>query len=33
LSELVRDHLGAGGMTVVTSHQPVPLAGGTAVDL
>ena len=33
LSDLVAEHLGQGGMAVVTSHQPIPVAGGKAVDL
>ncbi len=33
VGELVQAHLEAGGMAVLTSHQPVPLAGGTEVVL
>ena len=33
LSELIAEHVAQGGMAVVTSHQPVPMAGGKAVDL
>jgi heme exporter protein A len=33
LSQLVGEHIGEGGMAVVTSHQPVPLEGGRAVEL
>ncbi len=33
LSELIGEHLGQGGMAVVTSHQPISVAGGKAVDL
>jgi len=33
LSTLVADHVGEGGMAVVTSHQTIPVAGGKAVDL
>jgi heme exporter protein A len=33
LSGLLGEHLAGGGMAVVTSHQPVPVAGGQALDL
>ncbi|MFC5498244.1 cytochrome c biogenesis heme-transporting ATPase CcmA [Caenimonas terrae] len=33
LSELLHDHLADGGMAVVTSHQPIPIADGKALDL
>lgn len=33
LSELIGEHLGQGGMAVVTSHQPISVAGGKAVEL
>jgi heme exporter protein A len=33
LSDLLAEHVAQGGMAVVTSHQPVPIAGGRAVDL
>jgi heme exporter protein A len=33
LSDLIAEHVAQGGMAVVTSHQPVPIAGGKAVDL
>ena len=33
LSELIAEHVAQGGMAVVTSHQPVPVAGGKAVEL
>lgn len=33
LSDLLGEHLGQGGMAVVTSHQPIAVAGGRAVDL
>jgi heme exporter protein A len=33
LSQLVGEHVAGGGMAVVTSHQPVPLEGGKAVEL
>lgn len=33
LGSLVEDHLGAGGMAVITSHQPLPLNGGKALCL
>jgi heme exporter protein A len=33
LSDLIAEHVAQGGMAVITSHQPVPIAGGKAVDL
>lgn len=33
LGELIAEHLGAGGMAVLTSHQPLPVPGGKAVML
>jgi heme exporter protein A len=33
LSDLIGEHLGRGGMAVVTSHQPISVAGGKAVEL
>jgi heme exporter protein A len=33
LSELIGEHLAEGGMAVVTSHQPISVAGGKALDL
>lgn len=33
LGGVVAEHLAAGGMAVVTSHQAMPLAGGKAVEL
>ena len=33
LSDLVGEHLAAGGCAVITSHQPVPLASGKVLDL
>ncbi len=33
LAALIEEHLAAGGMAVITSHQAVPIAGGKAVDL
>ncbi len=33
LSDLIGEHLGQGGMAVVTSHQPISVAGGKAVEL
>jgi heme exporter protein A len=33
LSDLLAEHVAQGGMAVVTSHQPVPVAGGRALDL
>ena len=33
VGELIRAHLGSGGMAILTSHQPVPLAGGGEVAL
>ncbi len=33
VGELIQAHLSAGGMAVLTSHQPVPLAGGAEVVL
>ena len=33
LGNLVSEHLGSGGMAVLTSHQPLPLAGGKTLAL
>jgi heme exporter protein A len=33
LGALVGEHLAGGGMAVITSHQPVPLAGGKVLEL
>jgi heme exporter protein A len=33
LSELIAQHLAGGGMAVVTSHQPISVAGGKALEL
>jgi heme exporter protein A len=33
LGALVGEHLAEGGMAVITSHQPVPLAGGKVLEL
>jgi len=33
VSELIRAHLAHGGMAILTSHQPVPLAAGSVVAL
>ncbi len=33
LGGLVAEHVAAGGMAIVTSHQPLPMAGGKAVQL
>ena len=33
LAALVGEHLGGGGMAVITSHQAVPLPGGRVVQL
>ena len=33
LSALVGEHLAAGGMAILTSHQPMPIAGGKVVQL
>lgn len=33
LGELIAEHLGAGGMAVLTSHQPLPVPGGKALVL
>ena len=33
LGELIAEHLAAGGMAVLTSHQPLPVPGGKAVVL
>jgi heme exporter protein A len=33
LSALIGEHLGGGGMAVITSHQAIPIAGGRAVEL
>ena len=33
LSALIAEHVGAGGMVILTSHQSMPIAGGKAVTL
>jgi heme exporter protein A len=33
LGELIAEHLEAGGMAVLTSHQPLPVPGGKALVL
>jgi len=33
LGELIAEHLSAGGMAVLTSHQPLPVPGGKALVL
>lgn len=33
LAELLASHIAEGGMAVLTSHQPIPLAGGQVVQL
>jgi heme exporter protein A len=33
LGSLIGEHLGEGGMAVVTSHQAIPIAGGKGLDL
>ena len=32
-SDLIGEHLAAGGMAVLTSHQPLPVPGGKALVL
>ncbi len=33
LGTLIAEHVGAGGMAVVTSHQAIPVEGGKGLDL
>ena len=33
LGDLIAEHLGQGGLAVLTSHQPLPLPGGKAINL
>jgi heme exporter protein A len=33
LGELIAEHLSAGGMAVLTSHQPLPVPGGKTLVL
>jgi heme exporter protein A len=33
LGELIGEHLGSGGLAVLTSHQPLPLPGGKILQL
>ena len=33
LSEILSEHVRDGGMVVLTSHQPVPMAGGLVLEL